>query len=74
MEVKLEHSCKENCSGWKQGFEQGEQKMYDHLKKKLDIADRMACFIKNRMAWLKGDWEKDAEELMEAYFDGDQTK
>jgi len=67
-----EHSCKNTCSGWKSGFEQGQQEMYDHLKNKLDLADRMACFIKNRRHFLNGRNKEDANELIDMYFSNDK--
>jgi len=33
-----------------------------------DLADRMACFIKNRMGFLKGDSLKDADEFIDQWF------
>jgi hypothetical protein len=63
-----------NCCSCCQGFSNAEQENASlheenkHMRTKLELADRMACFIKNRMGWMKGTHKTDANELLNSYF------
>jgi len=44
------------------------------FKRENELAERIACFIKNRMGFLKGDQLSDAKELVESYFYKDRNE
>jgi hypothetical protein len=45
-----------------------EQLDQDYVVQKLNTADAMACFIKNRRTWMKDSDKEDADKLLDQYF------
>lgn len=43
-DTKLNHPCKETCSGWQQGYEAGEKSSEERLKKYEVALDRIGQY------------------------------